>query len=151
MSAYGHDEIDDEEAELDRIAARDRDDERASLGYQTAPAPTPSRAAGDAPVYCASRGCKGYKPGQMLLQKPGGGGAWDWCQECVSRANRATVERTREVIRNLKGAIVMGQAEEERRLLLELTSLIGAQANDTAKAIRDAASEKPAAGKRGRQ
>ena len=41
--SYGFDDLDDEEAELDRIAARDRDDDpRADLGYQPAPAVHPT-------------------------------------------------------------------------------------------------------------
>lgn len=41
MSAYGDDDLDDEEAALDRIADRDRDDPRADLGYMPAPPPPP--------------------------------------------------------------------------------------------------------------
>lgn len=44
MSAYGIDDLDDEEAELDRLAARDRDDydPRADAGYVAPPKPEPA-------------------------------------------------------------------------------------------------------------
>lgn len=69
------------------------------------------------------------------------------CATCAGKAHRIRVDRTRDVIRDLRAAAELGRHEEERQLTKELRDLVGAdQASQTIRAIEEAIANRGSGG-----
>lgn len=145
--------LDDELADIDLDAPEpgSDDDEDApahsDLGYEAErPAPPQVNALGATPIALPteklSRGvCRlcqdGFdKEGGVALFPPPGRIDRTVCAVCQGKRNREIVEQTKEVIRDLKAAVAVGNTTDERAHMKCLIGLVGeVQANETMRAI----------------
>lgn len=144
------DMFDDEPADdLDAPEPGSDDDEdapvHADTGYERPP-PPPVNALGATPIALPaeklSRGvCRlcqdGFdKEGGVALFPTPGRIDRTVCAACQGKRNREIVEQTKEVIRDLKAAVAVGNTTDERAHMKCLIGLVGeVQANETMRAI----------------
>jgi hypothetical protein len=147
------DELLDAREDLGYRGSREAEPDPDDLGEpeETPPAPAIARtgevkAYVRAPNLCGARGdcrhCNRDEAKNVLLYPMPGHVQRTACHACVGKANRDIVERTRTCIRQLKAAAAIGNSQEERTLIGQLRTLVGAaQADQTVAAIRARLSE----------
>lgn len=145
--------LDDEDRDLLRDADPSDEGPRVEAGYRPAPPivvlVAPSRGVVGDCRDCGKQYDADGKHRPVALFARSGGRERIVCNACSGKSHRATVERTRDVIRALTAAAACGNSGEEHDLLKQLEDLCGPhQAGETMRGIRDKIDQPAAKGAR---